>query len=123
MKNVNLDEDHAPDVVLMAWVKRQIHRYVIPLYNFKSCWVDGKIFCAILLNNGLLDTKHSWEKLCDLSAEQRIELGTGCVNLNSKTFSAAKFELNNFFHGLSIFVKIYHLRYLLKSIQNGPESS
>jgi hypothetical protein len=87
MKNVKLDEDHAPDVILMAWVKTQIHRYVIPLYNFKSCWVDGKIFCAILLNNGLLEKKHSWEKLCDLSAEQRIELGTGCVNRIPSIFS------------------------------------
>ena len=79
MKNVDLDEDHAPDVILMAWVKRQIHEYVLPLYNFKSCWVDGKIFVAILLNNGLLEKEHSWEKLCDLSAEQRIQLGKGYV--------------------------------------------
>ncbi|CAG5085300.1 Oidioi.mRNA.OKI2018_I69.PAR.g10858.t3.cds [Oikopleura dioica] len=74
MKNVDLDEDHAPDVILMAWVKRQIHQYVLPLYNFKSCWVDGKIFVAILLNNGLLEKELTWEKLCDLSAEQRIQL-------------------------------------------------
>jgi len=75
MKKVDLDEDHEPDDILMAWVKRQIHRYVLPLYNFKSCWVDGKIFVAILLNNGLLKKEQSWEKLCDLTAEQRIQLG------------------------------------------------
>lgn len=61
-----------PTDTLLAWVKVVIFNRVLPLYNFSSCWSDGKIFCAILCYYKIIT--HSWDVLLEMSMENRLQL-------------------------------------------------
>lgn len=61
-----------PTDTMLAWVKLVTFDRVLPVFNFSSCWSDGKIFCAILCYYQIID--HAWAVILDMTKEDRLQL-------------------------------------------------
>ena len=59
--------------MLLAWARKITFNYILPIIDFSSSWVDGRVFCAILIRTGYLED-YAWSEICDMSEETRLQL-------------------------------------------------
>ena len=59
--------------MLLAWARKITFNYILPIIDFSSSWVDGRVFCAILIQTGYLED-YVWSEICDMSEETRLQL-------------------------------------------------
>ena len=62
-----------PADVLLAWARKITYSYVLPILDFSSSWIDGRVFCAILIQSGSLHD-YDWAEICAMSVEARLRI-------------------------------------------------
>ena len=57
--------------------------YVLTIIDFGSSWIDGKVFCAILIQSGFLQD-YDWAEICQMSVESRLRVAFETAELRLK---------------------------------------
>lgn len=64
-----------PTDILLAWAKKTIYDYVLTITDFSTSWVDGLVFCAILMEYRYI--KVTWQEIKNMEIEDRLKLAFG----------------------------------------------
>merc|ERR1712242_142163 len=78
-----LDPQAQPADVLLAWARKVTFSYVLTIIDFGSSWIDGKVFCAILIQSGFLQD-YDWAEICQMSVESRLRVAFETAELRLK---------------------------------------
>lgn len=56
---------------------------MLPILDFSSSWIDGRVFCAILIQSGSLHD-YDWTEICEMTVESRLRIAfeTAEIRLN-----------------------------------------
>ena len=64
-----------PTDILLAWAKKITYDYVLTITDFSTSWVDGLVFCAILIEYRYI--KVTWQEIKNMEIEDRLKLAFG----------------------------------------------
>ena len=71
-----------PTDILLAWAKKTTYDYVLTITDFSTSWVDGLVFCAILIEYCYI--KVTWQEIKNMEIEDRLKLAFGIAETELK---------------------------------------
>ena len=77
-----MSREAQPTDILLAWAKKTTYDYVLTITDFSTSWVDGLVFCAILIEYRYI--KVTWQEIKNMEIEDRLKLAFGIAETELK---------------------------------------